>query len=43
MYYFVRKPRTKVRFVEGPRPALIAADGLPLFPPGEPYDVRSPA
>ena len=41
LYYFVRRPRTKVRFVEGPRQALLAADGLPLFPPGEPYDVRS--
>jgi hypothetical protein len=41
LYYFVRRPRTKVRFVEGPRLAAIAADGLPLFPVGEPYDVRS--
>ena len=41
MYYFVRRPRTRVRFVEGPRLAAIAGDGLPLFPPGEPYDVRT--
>jgi len=41
MYYFVRRPRTRVRFVEGPRLAAIACDGLPLFPPGEPYDVRT--
>ncbi len=40
-YYFVRRPRTRLRFVEGARPALIAADGLPLFPPGEPYDPQS--
>jgi len=40
-YYFVRKPRTKLRFLEGPRPAQIAADGLPLFPVGEPYDPQS--
>ena len=38
--YSLRKPRTKIHFVEGPRPALIAADGLPLFPVGEPYDPR---
>ena len=40
-YYFVRRPRTKVRFVEGPRRAAIAGDGLPFFPAGEPYDVRT--
>ena len=40
-YYFVRRPRTKVRFVEGPRLAAIAGDGLPFFPAGEPYDVRT--
>lgn len=41
LYYFVRRPRTKVRFIEGPRLALLAADGLPMFPVGEPYDVRT--
>ena len=41
LYYFVRRPRTKVRFVEGPRLALLAADGRPMFPVGEPYDVRT--
>jgi hypothetical protein len=41
MYYFVRRPRTRVRFVEGPRQAAIATDGLPLFPVGEPYDIRT--
>lgn len=41
MYYFVRRPRTRLSFVEGPRPALLAADGLPIFPVGEPYDVRT--
>ena len=40
-YYAVRRPRTKVRFLEGPRLAAVAADGLPLFPPGEPYDLRT--
>lgn len=40
-YYFVRRPRTKVRFAEGPRLAAIAGDGLPLFPAGEPYDLRT--
>jgi hypothetical protein len=41
MYYFVRRPRTRLSFVGGPRPALLAADGLPIFPTGEPYDVRT--
>jgi hypothetical protein len=40
-YYFVSKPRTKVRFTEGPRPARLASDGLPLFPVGEPYDPQT--
>ena len=40
-YYFVTKPRTRVRFLEGPRLAQIAADGLPLFPVGEPFDPQS--
>ena len=41
LYYFVRRPRTKLRFVEGPRQAALADDGLPLFPVGEPYDPRT--
>jgi hypothetical protein len=40
-YYFVRRPRTKVRFIEGPHLAALAGDGLPVFPAGEPYDVRT--
>lgn len=40
-YYFMRRPRTKIRFVDGPRLAAIASDGLPLFPAGEPYDLRT--
>jgi hypothetical protein len=35
--YLVRKPRTKVSFVEGPRVAEIGADGEPVFPVGLPY------
>ena len=35
--YQIRKPRTKVSFVEGPRVAQIGADGEPIFPPGLPF------
>jgi hypothetical protein len=35
--YFVRKPRTRVTFDEGPRQAPVDAEGQPLFPAGEPY------
>ncbi len=35
--YVVRRPRTRVRFDEGPRPAPLDAAGQPVFPPGEPY------
>ena len=41
LYYVERRPRTKVRFLEAPRLAAIAADGLPVFPPGEPCDLRT--
>jgi hypothetical protein len=37
--YAVRRPRTRVRFEEGARPAALEA-GLPVFPPGEPYCPR---
>ena len=35
--YLIRKPRTKVSFVEGSRVAEIGADGEPTFPVGLPY------
>jgi hypothetical protein len=35
--YQARKPRVKVRVVEGPRRAEFAADGEPIFPPGLPF------
>lgn len=35
--YQIAKPRTSVKFVEGPRVAEIAADGQPVFPPGLPF------
>ncbi len=37
LVYQIRKPRTKVDFVEGPRLAEIGADGQPIFPPGLPF------
>lgn len=39
-YYFVRKPRPKVRWEEGPRAAPLDDAGNPVFPPGEPYCPR---
>jgi hypothetical protein len=36
-YYFVRKPRTRVTYEEGPRQAPLGPDGQPEFPVGEPY------
>ena len=36
-WYFIRKPRTRVRFEEGPTPAPLGPDGAPLFPKGLPY------
>jgi hypothetical protein len=38
--YVVRKPRTHVGFVEGPRAAPLDAEGEPVFPSGEPYCLR---
>ena len=38
--YVVRKPRAKLRFAEGPRPAVAAADGSVAYPPGEPFCSR---
>ena len=36
--YGVRKPRARVRYLPGPRPARILADGTALFPTGYPFD-----
>jgi hypothetical protein len=35
--YVVRKPRTRVTYDEGPRPAPLDHLGRPIFPVGEPY------
>ena len=35
--YFVTKPRPKVSYEEGPRPAPLDPSGNPIFPVGEPY------
>jgi hypothetical protein len=37
LIYFLRRPRPKVAFDEGPRAATLGPDGKPYFPPGEPY------
>jgi len=38
LIYQVRKPRVKgVKFEEGPREAVVGADGRPIFPPGLPH------
>ncbi len=39
-YYFVSKPRARVRIEEGPQPARLDEAGNPVFPPGLPYCVR---
>jgi hypothetical protein len=36
--YGARKPRARIRYVFGPRPAEIGADGAALFPAGYPFD-----
>jgi hypothetical protein len=38
LVYGARKPRTKVRYVFGPRRAEIGPDGTSLFPEGYPFD-----
>lgn len=38
--YLVRRPRTGVRYVEGPHRAELDADGHPVFPPGRPHCLR---
>ncbi len=35
--YQARKPRVRMRVVEGPTAAALGADGEPIFPPGLPY------
>ena len=35
--YLVRRPRTGLRYVEGPRPAALDADGRPVYPAGLPH------
>ena len=35
--YLVRRPRTSMRYVEGPQPAARDDEGKPVFPPGLPY------
>lgn len=37
LIYFLRRPRSRVTFEEGPRAAALGPDGRPYFPPGEPY------
>lgn len=37
LWYQIRRPRTRVEFVEGPRQAETAADGAPTFPTGLPF------
>lgn len=37
LWYQVRRPRTRVDFVEGPRQAAMDADGEPVFPAGLPF------
>lgn len=37
LIYQVRKPRTKVRFEEGPTLAALDDEGRPIFPPGLPH------
>jgi hypothetical protein len=36
-WYFIRKPRTRVRYEEGATLAPMGADGAPIFPRGLPY------
>ncbi len=38
--YFLRKPRARLKVVEGPYAAPLDADGTPVYPVGEPYCAR---
>lgn len=40
-WYFLRKPRATVRYVEGPTQALRGEDGQPMFPRGLPYSAST--
>ena len=40
-WYFLRKPRAKVRYDENPIAAPLAEDGQPLFPKGLPYSTAT--
>ena len=40
-WYFLRKPRPKVRYDENPVPAPIGDDGQPIFPRGLPYSTAT--
>lgn len=33
----IRRPRARLRYVEGPQPAALDAEGGAIFPPGEPF------
>jgi hypothetical protein len=37
LIYVIRRPRTGLRYAEGPRQAALDADGRPVFPPGYPH------
>jgi len=41
LLYGARKPRAKVRYILGPRPAEIGPDGAALFPAGYPFDAAA--
>ena len=36
----LRRPRTRVHAIEGPRPAVAGPDGAPVFPRGAPFCLR---
>lgn len=38
--YFIRKPRARLKLIEGPYPAPLDAEGQPVYPSGEPYCAR---
>lgn len=38
--YMLRRPRTKLTVLEGPRPAPLDENGRPLYPTGYPYCAR---
>ncbi len=40
LIYVVRRPRTRLTIVEGPRPAQLDPSGRPIYPTGYPYCAR---